>query len=224
MRLSEPGRDEKPASLERSLRKIALYMVNGERNPEHGGNVAPALVRVELPVAWTFAGLIAGLLVGLVLGGTDLIDPVLSVAEPVGGLWLRALQMTIIPLVAALLVIGISSMARAASAGRTARILLAVIFAVLMLGGMAAVLLTPLLLDVFPIPPGAIAFAGAAAIERQELPGIADFFTSLIAPNLVAAAAETAMLPLTIFFALFAIAITRLPTSKARFSLVFSMR
>ncbi len=43
----------------------------------------------------------------------------------------------------------------------------------------------------------------------------------MIAPNIIAAAAETAMLPLTIFFALFAIAITRLPGDQGERLLAF---
>src|SRR5690606_39266588 len=47
------------------------------------------------------------------------------------------------------------------------------------------------------------------------------FFESLIAPNIVAAAAETAMLPLVLFFAALAIAITRLPGEQRRLLLTF---
>src|SRR5690606_32729334 len=47
-----------------------------------------------------------------------------------------------------------------------------------------------------------------------EVPGVSEFVTSLIAPNVIAAAAETTMLPLTIFFALFAVAVARLPETQ----------
>ena len=53
------------------------------------------------------------------------------------------------------------------------------------------------------------------------MPGLADFITSLIAPNVVAAAAQTAMLPLTVFFALFAVAVARLPESQRDTLLAF---
>ena len=48
----------------------------------------------------------------------------------------------------------------------------------------------------------------------QQVPELGEFVTSLIAPNVIAAAAETTMLPLTIFFALFAVAVARLPESQ----------
>jgi Na+/H+-dicarboxylate symporter len=46
------------------------------------------------------------------------------------------------------------------------------------------------------------------------VPEIGAFIQSLIAPNIVAAAAETAMLPVTLFFAAFALALVRLPEDQ----------
>ncbi|MGN6498101.1 MAG: dicarboxylate/amino acid:cation symporter [Tsuneonella sp.] len=173
------------------------------------------LIQVRIPAGWTLAGLVAGLALGLVLANTAAIAPVLAVAQPLGTLWLRALQMTIIPLIAALLVLGIAQMAQAARAGTAARRTLGWIFAVLLLGAITTCLLLPLLLHVFPIPRGAAGFlmtGGAAAAAK--VPTIGDFVTSLVAPNVVAAAAETAMLPLTVFFAVFALALVRLPAAQ----------
>jgi hypothetical protein len=64
--------------------------------------------QVRMPAGWTFAALVAGLALGWVLADGALAEPVLAVAQPVGTVWLRALQMTIVPLVAALLVTGIA--------------------------------------------------------------------------------------------------------------------
>ncbi|ANU08785.1 dicarboxylate/amino acid:cation symporter [Paraurantiacibacter namhicola] len=172
------------------------------------------LVAIRLPVWWTFGGLVAGLLAGLALTDTAALEPVLAVTQPVGTLWLRGLQMTIIPLVAALLVLGISQMAAAARAGATARRMLTYVFAVLVLSGLATAVFLPLLLKAFPIPASAASLLQTGDIEPQAVPGLADFITSLIAPNIIAAAAETAMLPLTIFFAMFAVAVARLPAGQ----------
>ena len=179
------------------------------------------LVRIRLPVAWTFAGLVAGLLAGILLAGTTALAPLLRITEPIGSLWLRALQMTIIPLVAALLIMGIAQMVRAASAGRTAQLMLGMVFALLLGSGLAGVIITPMLLSAFPIPGAASQFLSGDAGEAQAVPALAEFLASLVAPNLIAAAAETAMLPLTIFFALLAIAITRLPSSQRDTLLAF---
>ena len=165
------------------------------------------LVTLRLPVWWTFGGLVAGLIAGSLIAGRPVADSILPVTGPAGALWLRALQMTIIPLVAALLVLGITQLASAARAGATARRMLIFVAAGLVFSGVATLIAMPLLLSVVPPPAGAQSLL-AANVEPQEVPGLAEFVLSLVAPNIIAAAAETAMLPLTIFFALFAVAIT----------------
>ncbi|MBB3034832.1 dicarboxylate/amino acid:cation symporter [Alteriqipengyuania lutimaris] len=172
------------------------------------------LVTLRLPIWLTFGGLVGGLLVGSLIAGRPVADSILPVTAPVGALWLRALQMTIIPLVAALLVLGITQLATAARAGSTARRMLVFVGAALLCGGIATIIAMPLLLGVVPPPDGARALL-AADVEPQAVPGIGDFILSLVAPNIVEAAADTAMLPLTIFFALFAVAITRLPAEQS---------
>ena len=171
---------------------------------------ARQLVTVRIPAGWTLVGLIAGLAAGWLVARTGAAKPVLAFIGPLGALWLRALQVTIVPLVASLLVLGISQMALAARAGAAARRMLAWVFLVLLLSGVIAALLTPLLLDVFP-PPARAAAVLSANGAPQEVPGIGEFIQSLVAPNIVAAAAETAMLPVTLFFAAFALALVRLP-------------
>ncbi len=176
-------------------------------------SVARQLVTVRIPAGWTLFGLVAGLLAGLVLARTTVSEEALAIAGPVGALWLRALQVTIVPLVAALLVLGISQMALAARAGAAARRMLGWVFVVLLLSGVAAALLTPMLLDLFP-PPATAAAVLSASGAAQEVPELGAFIQSLIAPNIIAAAAETAMLPLTLFFAAFALALVRLPEDQ----------
>lgn len=177
---------------------------------EANGRTERQLVTVRIPAGWTLAGLIAGLVAGIFLSRTTVLDEVLAVTAPIGALWLRALQVTIVPLVAGLLVIGIAQMAIAARAGATARRMLTIVAAVLAFSGLMSAFLTPILLDLFP-PPAAAAGVLSAGGEAQEVPGLAAFVESLVASNVVQAAAETAMLPLTLFFAAFAVAITRLP-------------
>ena len=178
------------------------------------------LVSVRIPAAWTLAALIAGLGAGLVLARSPALESILAVSAPIGALWLRALQVTIVPLVAGLLVIGISQMAQAARAGATARRMLGWVFAVLLLSGVSSVLVTPALLAWFP-PPSAAAGVLSAAGAAQEVPGLGAFIESLIAPNIVAAAAETAMLPLTLFLAAFALAVARLPRGQGELLIGF---
>src|SRR6478735_7228644 len=162
---------------------------------------------LTLPTGWTFAALAAGLALGWALAGGRAIAPLLALAGPVGTLWLRALQMTIIPLVAALLVTGIARMVATARAGAMARRTLAWFVAVLAAGTLLAAVATPALLAAFPIPGAAPAALAADSGAAQAVPGIGAFFETLVAPNVVAAAAETAMLPLVVFFTVLALAI-----------------
>jgi Na+/H+-dicarboxylate symporter len=174
------------------------------------------LLTIRLPVIATFAGLIGGLAAGIVLAGAGIAPVVLEAIALVGTLWLRALQMTIIPLVASLLVLGLTQMIGAARAGPAARLFVALVLAVAIAGGVFTALALPALIAAFPVPEGAAAFLAQtpANAGSGEIPGVLEFLQSLVAPNIIAAASETAMLPLTIFFALFAAAIARLPAAQ----------
>jgi len=170
-----------------------------------------ALVEIRLPVALTFAALVGGLGLGIIGGAFGAPEEVAAIAGLVGGLWLRALQMTIIPLVAALLVLGLTQMILAARVGTAARRMIAIMVFVQLAGGAFTSIAMPALLRAFPVPQGAGAFLANTPQSVGEVPKVLDFLASLVSPNVVAAAAETAMLPLTLFFVMFAVAITRLP-------------
>ena len=179
------------------------------------------LATISLPVWLTLASLIAGLLLGMLSAQADLAEWLRESVALIGSLWLRALQMTIIPLVAALLVLGIAQMAEAARAGAAARRFLALVFGVLIAGGLFTAAVMGPALEVFPVPDGASAFLSETPENAGEVPDIFAFLASLIAPNVISAAAETAMLPLTVFFALFAVAVTRLPNAQSERMLGF---
>ena len=153
------------------------------------------------------AGLVLGLLAGALLGGTQAAGPLLAVARPVGRLWLDALTMTVVPLVFSLLVTGIVSAADGASGGRTApRALLW--FAVLLVGVcLVAAVLTPLALDLWPIPES----AASLRLSGTQAPVIAsggDWLGNIIPTNPLKAAADTAMVPLVIFAVIFGFAVS----------------
>ena len=172
------------------------------------------MTQIKLPAGWTFAALLAGVALGWALSGGPAEATAAAIAAPVGTVWLRALQMTIVPLVAALLVMGITRMIGTTSAGPVARRTLLTIFALLFAGTVFAAFATPALLEAFPIPGRAAEALAAETVAPQTVPGIGAFFESLVAPNVIAAAAQTAMLPLVVFFVALAVAITRLPEAQ----------
>ena len=135
-------------------------------------------------------------------------------ADFIGGLWLSALRMTIVPLVVALLVTGIASTASAARSGGVAGRALALMLGLLWLSAILGWALGELLWRLWPIPPESGAALRAALAsqtgEAPPAPELIDFFRSVIPTNPIQAAAETQMLPLLVFTGLFAFAATRL--------------
>jgi Na+/H+-dicarboxylate symporter len=138
----------------------------------------------------------------------------LAVASFVGTLWLNALKMTVIPLVVALLIVGIAKSAEAAHAGRVAgrSVLWIVILctASAVFGAVAAILLT----HAFPLARSTAALLQVALGHVEQtasgpLPGVADFFKGIVPPNVIAAASNGDILPLTVFSTVFALALTR---------------
>lgn len=170
---------------------------------------------IRVPAVWTFAGLAMGLVAGLLLRGTTLQAPVLAIAQPLGTLWLRGLQMTILPLVVGLLFTGVVQTVATAQAGAMARRTIGLFLAVLAAGGLFAALAMPLLVRALPVPPRAMAaLGGMSKAEPGHVPGLADLVASLIPANVFEAATRDAMLPVIVFTALFALATTRLPPAQ----------
>lgn len=140
-----------------------------------------------------------------------------AVAQPVGTAWLNGLQMTIVPLVVSLLVIGIAATADAARAGQLAGRAMAMFLTVLWGGAILAALLTPLLLKTWPIDPHAAAALKAALADTKPVGDVAPFsdvIAAMVPNNPVTAAANNAFLPLVVFTLTFAFAITRLPSDQ----------
>lgn len=140
-----------------------------------------------------------------------------SVADPIGGLWLNGLRMTIVPLVVALLITGIAQTAEAARAGAIAGRALAWILGIMTLSAIMGALLTPLFLAIAPMPEASAAAlrdALSATTPVGEVPAFADFLRAIVPTNPIAAAASDAILPLIIFTGIFAFAVTRLPAAS----------
>ena len=159
-------------------------------------------------------GLAAGIAAALERGAPGS-SAALAIAEPIGGLWLNALQMTIVPLVVSLLITGIAASAEAARGEQA--------------GDARADPVRRPALDLVdrrrladaavpracsrcpPKSAAALRDALTSAAPVGEAPSFADFLRSIVPTNPVAAAAEDAILPLIVFVIVFAFALTRLP-------------
>ena len=163
--------------------------------------------------------LVAGLLVGIWLISTapDAGAAGLAVTEPVGTMWLHALQMTIVPLVVSLLVTGIASTAQAARASRLAGRALATFITLLWVSAALGAAFTLGLLELFPLGPdaaNALKSAVASAGAVGDVPPFADFIVAMVPTNALNAAANDAFLPLILFASVFGFALTRLPEAQ----------
>ena len=118
---------------------------------------------------------LGALVVGLLLGalsnqaGDGIRQPLITVASTVGGLWLDALKMTVIPLIISLLVTGVVSGADQARAGRIAA--RSIVWFVIVLTSSAAfgTLAMSALLEAFPLPQSAAEAlrAGLASVDSS---------------------------------------------------------
>ncbi len=168
--------------------------------------------------------LLIGLLVGAVAAGMGdgWRDPAVRIASAIGGLWLDALKMTVIPLIVALLVTGIVGGADAARQGGVAAQSMLWFALLLTASAIFGAIVMPALINIFPLPEAAAAAlrTGLAGVDKEaaasSVPGLADFVRSIVPPNIFKAAADGAILQIVVFTALFAFALTRLPEEKRR--------
>lgn len=131
----------------------------------------------------------------------------------IGSLWLNGLRMTVVPLVVALLVTGIVKSAEAARAGPMAARTVTWIVAMMVLSAAMGALLTPLFLQIWPMPEASAAALRSAlttAPAVADQPALRDFIVALVPTNPIAAAVNDSILPLLIFTLVFAFAVTRL--------------
>lgn len=137
--------------------------------------------------------------------------------QPIGTLWLHALQMTIVPLVVSLLITGIAATTRHASAGGLAgRVFVTIVVMLWISTGIGAALMLSYL-HVWPLPPeGAAALRGALAGVGPvpPVPPFSAFLEALVPTNALAAAVNDSFLPLIVFTTVFGFALTRLPEEE----------
>jgi Na+/H+-dicarboxylate symporter len=164
--------------------------------------------------------MLLALAVGLAAAiGGDWVGTAIATVEPVGDIWLRALQMTIAPLIIALVITGITAAGAAARAGRLAGRAIFTFIVILWCSSLTAALLMPLMLDVWPLPTESAAALKAALSGNEAsgtVPGIGEFLRSLIPTNPIQAAASDNFIQLIIFVTVFAFALMRLPDGPRR--------
>ncbi|MGZ3234350.1 MAG: dicarboxylate/amino acid:cation symporter [Croceibacterium sp.] len=174
----------------------------------------------RIPLAgWIVIGLVLGAVAGLALptpGKAAWSDTVVASADVVAKLWLAALQMTILPLVFALLsTTFVRSGGLSASEG-VARRTIVVILALYLLAVLVGLVFTPNLLALSPVTPeiaAAMRSAGGGPVAVPHLP-VADMILGAVPTNIVSAAASGSLLPVLVFALVFGAALARIGSER----------
>ncbi|MGB3462184.1 dicarboxylate/amino acid:cation symporter [Rhodanobacter lindaniclasticus] len=171
------------------------------------------------PTARVLTGLAAGAVIGLLLAGWNegVALQVANAVHPIGKLWLNALQMTVVPLVLALVVVGVNTATDAAASGRIARRAIVVFIVILTGGALFAALAAPLVFSLFPHNPALVAALDHASVPAAAQVGAVDWVDTLVAivpSNAIMAAAQSAMLPLVVFALFLGFALTRIAPAR----------
>jgi Na+/H+-dicarboxylate symporter len=170
----------------------------------------------------TTARVLLALLLGAAIGlGLAFWDPgaanaVAGFVQPIGKLWLNALQMTVVPLVAALVALGVNAASDAAASGRVARNSLVVFVVLLALAATFAAFAAPALLSLLPRDEAALAHFRSTLepVATQGSSGLGAAIAAIIPANAISAAANSAMLPLVAFALFFGFALTRIDAER----------
>lgn len=178
---------------------------------------------------WMLAALVLGLAAGTwtALLADGVREQSLRFAGIIGSLWLNALRMTVVPLIVALLVLGIARGAEAMRAGRIAARAMAWFLGVYVCSAIFGALAITALLGLLPLPATAVEAlrTGLAALSPDSSssasPPLTDFFSGLVPSNAIAAAANGDILQLVVFTLLFSLAATRIPTAQRATLLAF---
>ena len=167
-----------------------------------------AMVRVAV-------ALLLGLLVAFALAAAPEAWRLIAVRllEPIGTLWVNAIRMIVLPLVVALLVVGIASASDTRQVGRLGLRAVATFYSLLGAVAILIALVAPPLFAGLRLDPTRVAAlranaAGADALTAQ-VPSFRDWLVSLVPTNPIGAAAEGALLPLIVFVVAFGFALTR---------------
>ncbi|WDF71172.1 dicarboxylate/amino acid:cation symporter [Novosphingobium sp. KACC 22771] len=163
-----------------------------------------------------FIALVAGLLLGLALrsDGFHTLRMALEAVLPLGQLWVRALQMTLVPLIFAMVSHGV---AQAVAGGRGGRLIgtAGAVFALMLVQtAIIATIITETALHIWPLAPDTLSGLAPVSAASTTAPAFADQVMALVPDNPVAAAAQGQIFPMVVFAILLGLAISRLPTCE----------
>ncbi|MEA3390558.1 dicarboxylate/amino acid:cation symporter [Sphingobium sp. CCH11-B1] len=154
--------------------------------------------------------------IGLAEWGAGVEGEIVAVAQPIGKAWLGGLQMPLIPLIFALLVMGIAQAAATARSNGTAGRAIGLFAILLLLSAGVAAIAGPLMLHLWPVPASAMgALTGAGPVS--EVPDVrpsAEWLLGFIPVNPIKAASEGQVVAVVLFALVFGFAVTRIAAER----------
>ncbi len=124
------------------------------------------------------------------------------VADVIGTLWTNAIRMTVIPLVAALTIASVATTGATADLRRAMGRAMLVFVALLLFGGVLALIIGEIAFADFTLPAEVAARVRATATTAgttAALPGLGQRIVEMVPSNPIKAAADGALLPLVVF-------------------------
>jgi Na+/H+-dicarboxylate symporter len=176
---------------------------------------APPRRRRRLSLAtWSLLALGIGLALGTAGHGTALpfFDGLARVVSPLGALWLAALQLALLPLIATQLLAAIVGTERGTSVGSLGLRAILLFVVMLALAGILTAIITPPLLSFYKVDPAMVqSLAGVRNLANVPATEAASGDWSKSLPtNLIESARKGEILPILIFAALLGAAVNRL--------------
>lgn len=156
---------------------------------------------------WLLTGLLAGVVLGLLVGWF-FSDLAMQLAW-LGELFLNALSMLVIPLLISAVISGVTSLDNVRHLGRLSAATVAYYFVTGVIAVLIGLVMVNLIQPGVGMPTEGLAVPSEVA-EAVADNGVSDVLLRLIAPNLIAAAAETNLLPLILWSVAFGIAVMSL--------------
>lgn len=159
--------------------------------------------------------LVAGLLLGVALRqeAYHSLRAGLEALLPLGQLWVRALQMTLVPLIFAMVSHGVAQAVAGGRGGRLIGTAGAVFALMLALTALIATIISETALHLWPLAPDTLAGLTPvpAGLPSSAAPDFTAQLMALVPDNPVAAAAQGQIFPMVVFAMLLGLAIARLP-------------
>lgn len=194
------------------------------RSRDHtmSGPQSPATVaRPKSQAGLVLLALVVGVSVGALLTayGTPAFRGSAGVFDVIGTLWINAIRMTVIPLVATLTIVAVAQSGDAKQLGRLGLSAVGVFCALLLASGAFAAVLAPISFRSLHLAPDVAArlresLASATATTPAAMPTLAQRIVDMVPANPIKAAADGAILPVVVFALTLGFALTRIPSER----------